>query len=232
MAISVRQTAPSDFAAIIDISRRVYVHSPPWSERQLNSHLHVFPEGQFVAVDEDSGRVIGMAASLIIYWDDYDMDTAWRDVTAGGMFTNHDPARGRTLYGAEVIVDPSAQGRGAGSALYMVRRQFAERRGLLRIRAGARLRGYHRYADKWSAEDYTERVVRGEVHDPTLTFQLRRGFEVMQVVGGYLRHDPESLGFAAIIEWLNPARAQPEDYGHGNPRYRLASRPGEGTALR
>jgi hypothetical protein len=27
---------------------------------------------------------------------------------------------------------------------------------------------------------------------------------VLAVVSGYLRHDPESLGFAAVIEWLNP----------------------------
>jgi hypothetical protein len=55
-----------------------------------------------------------------------------------------------------------------------------------------------------SAEEYTAAVVRGEVDDPTLTFQLMQGFTVLAVVSGYLRHDPESLGWAAIIEWLNP----------------------------
>lgn len=42
-----------------------------------------------------------MAASLIVLWDDYEMEANWRDFTGGGMFTNHDSARGRTLYGAQ-----------------------------------------------------------------------------------------------------------------------------------
>ncbi|GEM_PF-1459647 len=43
-----------------------------------------------------------MAASLIVLWNDYDMKASWRDFTDHDMFTNHDPERGRTLYGAEV----------------------------------------------------------------------------------------------------------------------------------
>jgi GNAT superfamily N-acetyltransferase len=218
--VRIRQTTASDISAIIELTRAVYPGSPPWTERQLLSHLAVFPEGQFVAVDAPSGRIVGMAASLIVLWDDYEMGTSWRDFTDLGMFTNHDPEHGRTLYGAEVMVDPSQQGRGIGSLLYAARRELVERLGLLRIRAGARLRGYGRYADRMSAEEYAERVVRGELCDPTLTFQLHRGFRVLDVVSGYLRHDPESLGYAAVIEWLNPHVATPADYRNGNPRYR------------
>jgi GNAT superfamily N-acetyltransferase len=218
--ILVRTITPADFAGIIDLTRRVYPQSPPWSERQLASHLDVFPEGQLVAIDERSGEVVGMAASLIVLWDDYDIAASWRDFTDAGMFTNHDPVHGRTLYGAEVMVDPTVQGRGVGSRLYSARRALAERLSLLRIRAGSRLRGYHLCANTMSAQAYVERVVRGQVRDPTLSFQLARGFHVLDVVSGYLRHDPESLGWAAVIEWVNPAVAKPEDYRHGDPRYR------------
>jgi ribosomal protein S18 acetylase RimI-like enzyme len=223
--ILVRRTTPEDFAGIVELTRRVYTQSPPWSTHQLASHLEVFPEGQLVAIDERTGRIVGMAASLIVLWDDYDIAATWRDFTSQGMFTNHDPARGRTLYGAEIMVDPSLQGSGVGTRLYDARRELVERLGLLRIRAGARLRDYHLHASRMSAPDYVERVVRGELCDRTLTFQLRRGFSVLDVVAGYLRHDPESLGWAAVIEWVNPAVATPEDYRHGNPRYRVAGRP-------
>lgn len=218
--VRVRQTTAADIPAVIDVTRAVYRGSPPWTERQLTSHLAVFPEGQFVAVDDASGRIVGAAASLIVLWDDYDMHTSWRDFTDLGMFTNHDPERGRTLYGAEVMVHPAQQGRGIGRLLYEARRELVERKGLLRIRAGARLRGYAQYADQMSAEEYTERVVRGEICDLTLTFQLRRGFHVLDVVSQYLRHDPESLGYAAVIEWVNAQVATPADYHHGNARYR------------
>jgi len=66
-----------------------------------------------------------------------------------------------------------------------------------------------------SAGEYVHCVVREECKDPTLSFQLRNGFHVLAVVSDYLLHDPESLGYAAIIEWLNPAVAKPEDYPKG-----------------
>jgi GNAT superfamily N-acetyltransferase len=200
--VVVRTTRPEDFPGIIELTQRVYPDAPPWTIEQLASHLRVFPEGQLVAVI--AGEVVGMAASLIVLWDDYEFDTTWRDFTANGMFTNHDPERGRTLYGAEIMVDPARQGSGVGSQLYDARRELARRLGLRRIRAGARLRGYHRVAAELSPQEYVKRVERGELTDPTLSFQLHRGFRVLTVVSGYLRHDPESLGYAAVIEWLNP----------------------------
>ena len=206
--IVVRPTSPADFAGIIAITQATYPDSPPWSEAQLASHLAHFPEGQLVAIDAASGAVAGMAASLIVLWDDYEFEAPWRDFTANGTFANHDPAHGRTLYGAEVMVDPAQRGHGIGKALYAARRALVERLGLLRIRAGARLRGYHRVAHRLSAQDYVARVASGRLRDPTLSFQLREGFQVLGVVPGYLKADPESLGWAAVIEWRNPAADQ------------------------
>jgi len=208
----IRGTQRGDIPGIIELSRVVYPDSPPWTQEQLESHLSVFPEGQFVAAEVRSGRVVGAAASLIVLWDDYETDTNWRDFTSHGYFTNHDPQKGRTLYGAEVMVRPDYQGRGIGKQLYKARRELVERLGLLRIRAGSRLRGYHRYASRMSPSEYVVRVIHGEIADPTLSFQLRQGFVVIAIVSGYLRHDPESLGHAAVIEWLNPIVAKPEDY--------------------
>ncbi|HZD41596.1 MAG TPA: hypothetical protein VE131_12800, partial [Terriglobales bacterium] len=119
----------------------------------------------------------------------------------------------------EIMVKPTLQRSGIGKKIYQARRELAERLGLLRIRAGARLRGYHRHAHRMSAEEYVIRVLRGKLHDPTLTFQLRQGFHVLGVVSGYLRYDPESLGYAAIIEWINQQVATPQDYSGRDPRY-------------
>ena len=83
---------------------------------------------------------------------------------------------------------------------------------LLRVRAGARLRGYGRHASTMSADDYVARVVRAELADLTLSFQLRHGFRVAYVISGYLKHDPESLGYAAVIEWLNSEVATDADF--------------------
>ncbi len=218
-AIEIRNTRPEDFPRIIEICKLIYPQSRPWTEIQLQSHLDLFPEGQFVAVKQPEGEVVGAAASLIIAWSDYDVTHGWRDFTDHGMFTNHDPEEGRTLYAAEVMVHPSLQGRGVGTRLYDARRDLARRLGLRRIRAGARLRGYHRYADQMDAEEYALRISRGEIWDPTVSFQLRRGFHILAVAPEYLHNDPESLGFAAVIEWLNPEVAKPEDSIGHDPRF-------------
>jgi len=41
---------------------------------------------------------------------------------------------------------------------------------------------------------------------------MRQDFHVLAVVGGYLGNDPESLGHAAVIEWINEQVAAPRDY--------------------
>lgn len=235
-AIVVRETRPSDFAGIIDMCRAVYPDALPWGEGQLRSHLEVFPEGQLVAVEEGSGRLAGMAASLILPWDEYEVRGTWKEFTGQGTFRNHDPVNGRTLYGAEVMVHPSMQRRGVGSRIYEARRELARRKGLLRIRAGARLRGYSRYADVMGARDYVRAVVQGEIRDPTLTFQLRHGFRVIMTVDNYLHSDPESGGNAAIIEWLNREVATRKDAAGRDPYFARPHRepshvPAAGTSL-
>jgi len=208
--VIVRNTAPQHFDRITELCRRVYPDTPAWNAEQLSSHLRVFPEGQFVAVFGPDETVVGMAASLIVDWDHYHMLDDWECFTADGMFTNHDPRNGHTLYGAEAIVDPTLQHHGIGDKLYRRRRELTEALKLRRIRAGSRLRGYHDFAGKLKPEQYVTEVVAELRYDPTLSFQLREGFHVLAVVPHYLNDDPESLGYAAVIEWLNPRLIRPE----------------------
>lgn len=216
--VAIRPTDPRDFAGIAEMTAEVYPWAVPWTERELASHRRVFPEGQLVATLGPEERVVGMAASLIVTWDDYETADSWWDLTADGLFTNHDPT-GRTLYGAEVMVRPGNRGRGIGTALYEARRELCRRVGLPRIRAGARLTGYGRHADEMSAEEYVRRVVAGELDDPTLSFQIRHDFHVLHVVSGYLPKDPESHGWAAIIEWLDPELATPGEIAAQRRRF-------------
>jgi hypothetical protein len=70
-----------------------------------------------------------------------------------------------------------------------------------------------------SAEAYVIGVLQGQIKGPTLSFQLREGFRVFGVVADYLGHDPESLGYAALIEWLNPTIATPADSAARDPKW-------------
>ncbi len=201
----VRQTEVTDLQSMRELCQQVYPTSPAWEVKQLESHLKIFPEGQLVAIRKADNELVGMASSLIVNWDDYDVNDPWRYFTDSGYFTNHDPKTGRTLYGAEVMVDPSTRKQGIGRLLYQGRSEITKQLGLLRIRAGARMRGYAAHAHALSPVDYLWNVANFKIFDPTLSFQLKLGFRALAVVPDYLRHDPESMGYAATIEWLNPA---------------------------
>ncbi len=202
---------PEHFLQIQELCRKVYPFSKPWSLEQLESHRSYFPDGQLIVVDENSNQIAGLAFSLIIAWDDYSSQDNWQDFTSGGYFRNHNPKKGRTLYGAEVMVDPELRGKGIGKMLYVGRQQIVEKYGLKRIRAGARLRGYSKFKDKLSPDEYVKEVIQNKIFDPTLSFQLNQGFKVIDVAPNYLFNDPESLGYAAVIEWLNPKVATPKE---------------------
>lgn len=202
---------PKHFVEIQELCRKVYPFSKPWSIEQLESHRSYFPDGQLIVIEKNSGKVVGLAFSLIIDWNDYSPQDNWQDFTSGGYFHNHNPKKGKTLYGAEVMVDPEYRGQGIGRLLYEGRQQIVEDYELKRIRAGARIRGYSKFKDKMTPHEYVCAVVEGKIYDPTLSFQLGRGFKVIDVAPNYLFNDPESLGFAAVIEWLNPATANERD---------------------
>ncbi len=200
------------FEEIRALCRRVYPFSKPWNIEQLESHRSYFPDGQLIVMDKESGKVVAMAFSLIVSWDDYLSQDSWKDFTASGYFHNHNPSKGKTLYGAEIMVDPELRGQGIGKLLYEARKLIVEKYGLKRIRAGARLRGYSKFKDEYTPQEYVKKVTEKQIYDPTLSFQLNQGFKVIDVAPNYLFNDPESLGFAAVIEWLNPKVATPKDY--------------------
>ncbi|MGE0712638.1 MAG: GNAT family N-acetyltransferase [Planctomycetota bacterium] len=227
--VLVRNTAQEDFPRIRELARAVYPEERPYTDEYLQSQVDAFPEGQWVAVEVDTQAVLGMAASLIVNWNDYHFEASWGEVTGGGFLTTHDPS-GRTLYGADLMVHPNTRGRGIGRMIYAARRDLAIRKKLLRIRAGARLRGYHAYADRLTPEEYAIKVVQGELHDPTVSFQLRRGFHVIAVVRDYNPGDAESLGHAALIEWINHRVAKRRHYAGRDPRFqRFIPKPPEST---
>jgi GNAT superfamily N-acetyltransferase len=200
----VRNTKAEDYESIKQLCLKVYPYTKPWTQEQVLSHIQIFPEGQFVIEEVNSKTIVGMCSSLVVRWDDYDNSGSWSVFTDKGLFTNHDPNSGRTLYGAEIMVDPDYQGQGLGRKLYKARRELVTRMKLLRIRAGARVRGYSNYANTYSPQEYLKKVNDKVIFDPTLSFQLKEDFKFIALVDNYLLNDPESLGYAVIIEWLNP----------------------------
>jgi predicted amidohydrolase/GNAT superfamily N-acetyltransferase len=205
IAIKVREATRADIPGLVELNKAAYPmlaeENVVWGEAHLLSHQRLFPRGQFVV--EYRGRIIGGAASLIVSLGaDPLRNHTWSGITDSGFFTNHDPS-GDTLYGADVCTHPDYRGMGVGAALYEARRQLCRRLNLRRILAGGRLWNYFEHADRYSAEEYAQRVAAGELRDLVLSFQLREGFVLRGVMPNYLR-DPKSQNYASLIEWLNP----------------------------
>lgn len=205
---TVRNTRHEDIEPLLELQRRVYPDIPSWSAEQMRHQLDIFPHGQLIA--EVDGELAGCASSLVITWDDWGEHHTWDEITASGSFDSHNPM-GRTLYGAEVFVNTELRGSGIGHALYEGRRRICREMNLKRIIACGRMPGYHRFADRMTAEEYAKRVIWGDISDPVLGFQLHEGFSYCGTVHGYLPEDTESLGNASLIVWLNP------DYDPGAP---------------
>jgi GNAT superfamily N-acetyltransferase len=98
----------------------------------------------------------------------------WHAVIGDYGLPNHDP-EGDWLYGVEIAVHPDYQRRGIATALYRARLALVPELGLEGWYAGGMLMGYHRYADVLTPRAYAERVIAGELTDPTVSMQLHRG---------------------------------------------------------
>jgi hypothetical protein len=87
--------------------------------------------------------------------------------------------------------------------LYDTRKELIMKLNLRRMIGGGRLLNYCEYADKISALEYAQRVIKGELRDPVLSFELDNEFKVIKILPNYL-NDIRSLNYASFIEWLNP----------------------------
>src|SRR5919108_403752 len=74
---------------------------------------------------------------------------------------------------------------------------------ILKVIAGGRLYNYCEYAHILSPDEYVNKVVKGEIKDPVLSFDLKNGFGYIKILPEYI-YDSRSLNYAAFIEWLNP----------------------------
>lgn len=203
VSVRVRRARASDIPAIYACQCAAYATFAPsalCNERQLQMQLEAFPEGQLVALRRN--KIVGYATALIVQLDDESPWYSYSEITGNGSFSTHTPS-GDTLYGADIAVHPDYRGQGIAGALYERRRQITRRFNLRRMAAGGRIPGYSRYAGRLTAEEYVDKVVRGELSDPALNAHLKAGYRVLGVHMGYLRDD-QSLDYATFIEYENP----------------------------
>lgn len=208
-SVQVRQAEISDIAQLVNLQFEVYPPPdfPPinrWGASHLEAHQEIFPQGQLVAVID--GRIVGSSTSMITTRERAEKPHTFAEITGGARLLAHDP-EGDVLYGVDLLVSPYFRGLGVAKKLYEARFLLQQRLGLDTLFAGARIPGYAPYASRMSAEEYVEKVVAGELRDPTLSMQLHLGFRVKGILPRYMP-DPQTRNYAALICRELSARAK------------------------
>ncbi|MBO8171914.1 MAG: bifunctional GNAT family N-acetyltransferase/carbon-nitrogen hydrolase family protein [Bacillaceae bacterium] len=199
--IILRNIKPEDIDDIIALNKVCFPNMETWKREELESHLKHFPEGQFCV--EYDGKIIGSSSSLIVDFDEYDDQHSYNEITDNGYIRNHDP-EGQNLYGIEVMVHPDYRRMKIGKRLYEARKDLCRRLNLKSIIIGGRIPNYHKYADRMSPREYVEEVMKQNIYDPVLTFQMMNGFVLKRILINYLDDDAASHKFATLMEWHNP----------------------------
>lgn len=189
----VTQTQPEHAERLEELQRIVFPtldDAQRFKAAHYRAHVAMFPEGQLCVLDGE--RVVGMTSTIRR---DLDLEHTFAEIIEGGWLTSHDPA-GRWLYGADLGTHPDYRGRGIARALYAARQALVARLGLDGQMTVGMPSGYGTLA--MPIETYVAEVVAGARIDPTISVQLRIGFEPRGVIAGYI-DDPVCAGYGVVL---------------------------------
>jgi len=200
--IIIRKTTFQDAAAINSIVNKCYPGVPSYPEDALRAQINHFPEGQMVV--EYNKVIIGFCITFIITEAEAMKPHTWKEITGSSFASRHDPL-GDFLYGMDICVDPAFRGKKIGERLYNERRKLCQSLKLKGILFGARIPGFAKRRKLYpTPEKYLEAVTTKKIKDPTVSFQIKNGFEPIMVLNNYLPSDNESMGYAILMRWENP----------------------------
>ena len=171
----------------------------------LAAHIKRFPAGQFVARrigGPGAGFCVGMATNMRTSRPPTARALPWKDAIGDMTLGAHDPD-GDWIYGVEMAVHRAHRGHGIGTHLHIARFALAQSLKLRGIYLVGMLMGYRRYASRMSIVGYGERVMGGDLKDPTVSMQMNRGFRPIQVVRHY-SDEPQAADSGVLLVWDNP----------------------------
>jgi GNAT superfamily N-acetyltransferase len=159
-------------------------------------HIELFPEGQLVITDQN--KVIGMTTTMRTFFNFNNHHHTFKEIIAGGWLSNHNP-EGDWLYGLDMGILPAYRGRGLARVLYRARHDIARNLGLKGQLAVGMMSGYGVLSKEMSGETYFNQLINGQRKDPTLSPQMKIGFEPVALIHEHL-NDPVCGNFGVLIK--------------------------------
>lgn len=190
---------------VVAIERQAFPNTNPDHLLDVDDIIEMaedFAGGCFVGLDEQHVPIAtGFGIRTFFDFDDPQHSILGLIEANGGR--SGDVPAGDWYYGTTIAVRPDHRRRGIGVELYDLRKQVCRDLGLRGIIAGGVIPGFAEHKHEMTADDYIERVVAGDLIDPTLTFQLANGFEAICALENYMEN-PLVDSYAALIRWRNP----------------------------
>lgn len=172
----------------------------------IKAHINRFPAGQFAA-QRTGGPIAGNCVGIAVNTRTSRPPTApalpWREAIGDMTLSAHEPD-GDWIYGVEMAVHPDYRGHGIATHLHIARFALAQALNLRGIYMVGMLMGYREHAEErnLSVHEYGMRVMAGDIKDPTVSFQINRGFHPIGVVENYT--DEADAGDAGVLlVWQN-----------------------------
>ena len=172
-----------------------------YTARELRELTRIFPEGTVIALDGDT--VVGMGTGIFTNLELDNLPLSEDEVLYALDGRNLHDWNGRYYFGSDMAVHPNYRGRGIGRGIYDRRKAVIQKYNKEGFVAAAVLPGYSEHEAALDIHAYLAKVIAGELYDPTLSMQLRNGFQCIRPIKDFFVF-PRSSNWSALIIWPNP----------------------------
>lgn len=200
--IEIRTAKKTDLDGILELDNRVWVEFPA-SREMIKARLDTFLEGNIIAIDEATGKIVGYLCLMFLDYEPSEFPSSWLDITGGGTIRTHN-TDGKYMYGVALTVD---KGYSVGMQLQIYGWVVVIKYRRKGCYLGSPIPGYAVYKTKHPktrVEDYVFRTERkkGVPYDHELAYYRAAGFKPVRILENY-EPDPKSLNYGVLVYQKN-----------------------------
>lgn len=198
--IKVRKATFDDIPAYLELQRESWGDSMAVQEQKAKERFDRCLDGILMA--EVEGKVVGTTTMIRLTDYDFDRPLTWNEATGDGWCSTHDPD-GSICFGVDLSVAKDHPNE-IVDALMAGCMQLVIEAGVKYCILGGRMPWYHRFAHKYTPEEYLWKRSRSRYLDPQVNMYSKvPGLRIMKLIPEYF-DDPESLNYGVLLRWRNP----------------------------
>ena len=180
-----------------DITENQYI----WTPEIMQSQFVICPDLLFCGFID--GKMVACSVCIRTTEEELSQRKTWLETTNFGYLNTHKPS-GSVLFGVDLSATQESSQKLADKLVLATIFQVVIGEGLKALCLVARIPAFHKHTPYMSVEDYVYgKRKSGKPLDPELYFYMKNGFEIVDIIPGYME-DHESLNYGVLIRWKNP----------------------------